>query len=167
MLTAMDVDKIVSGDFAPDIKKLVSEIEANVGDPAALRAIGARIVADYGRAGLRNVMYFIEITHAEEFSDSEAFDLIVPEPFRTHFEREGFRPMKTKGQIASDRYHEIYKESAFRRKKTTKAEAIARHIAALARLLQDEPGTVVGPILDNLFKRLRADSARKLLGQLK
>jgi hypothetical protein len=43
------------------------------------------------------------------------------------------------------------------RKKTTKAEAIARHIDALIKLLQDEPDAIVGPILDNLIRRLNQD----------
>jgi hypothetical protein len=116
MLTAVDVDNIVGGNFAPDVKKLAREIEANVDDPAALRAIGARIVADYGQAGLRNVMYYIDIIHAEEFSNPEAFDVIIPRVFRRCFEHEGVRPMKTKGQIASDRYHEIYRGKCLQEK---------------------------------------------------
>jgi len=48
----------------------------------------------------------------------------------------------------------IYRDACIRRKKTTKAEAVARHIDALVKLLHDEPDTVVGPILDGLIGRL-------------
>jgi hypothetical protein len=43
---------------------------------------------------------------------------------------------------------------AFKRKKTTKSKAIARHIAALVKLLGNEPDTIVGPVLDNLLERI-------------
>ena len=55
-LTPADVDDIVRGKFAPDVKKLASELEPYLGDPIALRGLGARIVARYGQAGLREVM---------------------------------------------------------------------------------------------------------------
>jgi hypothetical protein len=144
------VDNIVRGNFAPDVEKLAGEIEANVGDPAALHAIGARVVADYGQEGLRKVMILIDTAHAEEFSNPEAFDVVIGR----YTKQLGFRPMKTKGEIASERYYEIYRGSNSKRKKTTKAEAIARHIDALVKLLQDEPDAIVGPILDNLIRRL-------------
>jgi hypothetical protein len=156
MLTATDLDNIVRGNFAPDIGKLAAEIEANVGDPAALHAIGARIVADYGQEGLCKVMHLIETIHAEEFSNPEAFDVVIGGRMRGHLVRKygSFRPMKTKGEIAKQPYCEIYRGSSRKRKKTTKAEAIARHIDALVKLLQDEPDTVVGPILDSLVERI-------------
>ena len=43
---------------------------------------------------------------------------------------------------------------SYGRKKTTKAEAIARHIDALVTLLRNEPDTIVGPILDSLLERI-------------
>jgi hypothetical protein len=55
---------------------------------------------------------------------------------------------------------------AFKRKRTTKAEAVARHIAALLKLLENEPDTIVGPVLDNLVERINRASVVKL-GQLK
>jgi hypothetical protein len=154
MLTAGDVDKIVNGNFAPDIKKLASEIEVNVGDIAALQAIGVRIVAEYGQEGLRKVMQYIDTIHAEEFSDLEAFDVVVPKRRRKYWDDLGIRPMKTKGQMAADRFHEIYRDSCNKRKKTTKAEAVAQHIDALVKLLQEEPDAVVEPILDYLLERI-------------
>jgi hypothetical protein len=152
-LTVMDVDNIISGNFAPDVEKLASEIEASLGNPAALQAIGARIVADYGQEGLQEVMRHVEAIHAEEFSNPEAVDLIVGGPRAARWK---FRGTVTKGQIAAQRLHEIYRGSVGRRKKTTKAEAIARHIDALAKLLRDEPDVIVGPILDSLLKHIKA-----------
>jgi hypothetical protein len=148
-LTVADVDNIVRGNFAPDIEKLAGEIEANVGDSGALHAIGARIVAHYGQEGLRKVMTLITTAHAEEFSNPEAFDVVRP-----RWSPSDFRPMITKGEIAKRSYFEVHWGANSKRKKTTKAEAIARHIDALVKLLQDEPDAIVGPILDNLIRRL-------------
>src|SRR5262245_34743306 len=64
MLTVTDVGSIVDGNFVPDVKKLASEIEANVDDPVTLRAVGARIIADYGQKGLQKVMDHINTIHA-------------------------------------------------------------------------------------------------------
>ena len=52
--------------------------------------------------------------------------------------------------------------AAIRRKKTTKAEAIARHIAALVKLLENEPDTTIGPALDNLVERINRARLAKL-----
>jgi hypothetical protein len=156
-LTAADVDNIVWGNFAPDIKKLASEIEASLGDPAALQAIGVRIVADHGQDGLRKVMHHISAIHAEEFSNSERVDRI----YRSgRVERGtlilcGERGTVTKGQIAAERFFEVYRGASQKRKKTTKAEAIAQRIDALVKLLQNEPDVVVESILDNLLERIR------------
>jgi hypothetical protein len=49
-----------------------------------------------------------------------------------------------------------------RRKKTTKAEAVARHIAALVKLLENEPDAIVGPVLDNLAERINWARLRQL-----
>jgi hypothetical protein len=49
---------------------------------------------------------------------------------------------------------------ALKRKKTTKAEAVARHIAALVKLLENEPESIVGPVLDNLRERISRARAR-------
>jgi hypothetical protein len=157
-LTAADVDNIIRGNFAPDIGKLAAAIETNVGDAAALRAIGARIVANYGQEGLRKVMHLINTAHAEEFSNPEAFDLVIG-GLQKYL---NFRPMTTKGEIAKQPYYEIYRGSSSKRKKTTKAEAIARHIDALVKLLQIEPNTIVGPILDSLIERINRGAARSL-----
>jgi hypothetical protein len=89
-------------------------------------------------------MQYIETIHAEEFLDFEALDVIS---------RVG-RYTITKGQIASKRFGEIYRGSSGKRKKTTKAEAVAQHIDALVKLLQEEPDTVVEPILDFLLERV-------------
>ena len=143
-LTAVDVDNIVRGNFAPDIKKLASEIEASLGNPAALQAIGARIVADRGQEGLREVMRHVSAIHTEEFSNPEALVRVCG----------GVRGTVTKGQIAVERFFDIYRGSSGKRKKTTKAEAVARHIDGLVKLLQNEPDTVVDPILDSLLERI-------------
>ena len=50
---------------------------------------------------------------------------------------------------------EVYSGNSGKRRKTIKAEAVARHIAALVKLLENEPDTIVGPILDNLVERIR------------
>jgi len=149
MLTAMDVASITSEIFAPDAGKLAAEIEANVGDPGALHAIGARIVADYGQEGLRKVMHLINTIHAEEFSNPETFDAVYGKRWSD------LRLTKTKGQIASERFSEVYRGSSGKRKKTTKAEAVARHIAGLVKLLQDEPDEIINPILDHLLERIK------------
>jgi len=133
-LTVTDVDNIVRRNFAPDIKKLASEIENKFGDPVALRAIGARIVASYGQEGLRKAINRLQIIYGGDYSDRELLD-------------------------------GIYQDACTKRKKTTKAEAVARHIDALVELLQDEPNDIVEPVLDDLLERI--DSARKLLEQLK
>ena len=52
--------------------------------------------------------------------------------------------------------------AAIRRKKTTKAEAIARHIAALVKLLENESDTTIGPVLDNLVERINWARVAKL-----
>jgi hypothetical protein len=145
-LTVTDVDNIISGNFAPDVEKLASEIEASLGNPAALQAIGARIVADYGQEGLREVMHHISAVHAEEFSNPEALVRIWGR----------VRGSVTKGQIAVERFFDIYHGSSGKRKRTTKAEAIARHIDALAKLLQDEPDVIVGAILNSLLEHIKA-----------
>jgi hypothetical protein len=160
MLTAVDLHNIVTDNFAPDVEKLASEIEVSLGNPAALQAIGARIIADYGQEGLREVMHHVKAIHAEEFSNSEMIDRIVGGPYYR------FRSVTTKGQIAAEHLYEIYGGGAVRgRKKTTKADAVARHITALVRLLENEPDTIVGPILNNLSKRI--DAARLLLLQMR
>jgi hypothetical protein len=41
-----------------------------------------------------------------------------------------------------------------KRKKTTKAEAVARHITALVELLENEPDSIVRPILGDLIERV-------------
>jgi hypothetical protein len=102
-------------------------------------------------------MRLIKTAHAEEFSNPEAFDVVVAKPYRQNLKAVGIRPMKTKGAIASERFYEIYRAACFKRKKTTKAEAIARHIAALVKLLQHEPDAVVEPILDSLFERINRE----------
>jgi hypothetical protein len=67
-LTPVDVDNIVRGDFAPDVSKLVRELKPYVGDPIALRALGAFIAARYGQDGLRKVW-----DHARDiYGDKEA-----------------------------------------------------------------------------------------------
>jgi hypothetical protein len=48
----------------------------------------------------------------------------------------------------------MYDDAVAMRKRTTKAEFVRQHIDALVKLLQDEPDTVVAPILDNLIGRL-------------
>jgi hypothetical protein len=50
---------------------------------------------------------------------------------------------------------DLYRDNSFKRKKTTKAEAVARNITALVKLLENEPDTIVEPILDNLVERIR------------
>jgi len=47
------------------------------------------------------------------------------------------------------------------------SEAIARHIDALVKLLQNEPDAIVDPVLDHLLERINRSRVRKLLGQLK
>jgi len=54
---------------------------------------------------------------------------------------------------------------SYGRKKTTKAEAIARHVDALVRLLQNEPDTIVRPILDNLLERINRERKRDNLSR--
>jgi hypothetical protein len=134
-LTVADVDNIIRRNFAPDIKKLVSEIEMNLGDHATLCAIGARIGADHGQSGFRKVMDRINEIHNEEFSNFEKVDRIIGPKFRS---------VTNKGAIARRRFDGLYRGATFKRKKTTKAEAIARHIDALVKLLQNEPDTIVG-----------------------
>jgi hypothetical protein len=146
--TVADVDNIIRRNFAPDVEKLVSEIEMNLGDHAALCAIGARIVADHGQSGFRKVIERIDTIHTEEFSNPEAVDLIQGK----------FRGVITKGEIAQQRFDGLYRGACGKRKKTTKAEAIARHIDALVNLLRDEPDTIVGPILDSLLERIQSGS---------
>jgi hypothetical protein len=152
MMRSIDVDNIVRRNFAPDIEK----IGASLSNPAALHAIGARIVADYGQEGLRKVMDHIEAIHAEEFSNSEALARIY---------KAGFCGTVTKGQIAAQRFNEIYRGSSGKRKKTTRAEAIARHTAALVKLLQDEPDDIIKPILADLLERLNWGRLKYKLGQ--
>ena len=84
MLTVVDVDNIVSGNFVPDIKKLADELGA----------------------------------HLNRFSGGGGFCVGMPGLHWTAI--------------------------SYGRKKTTKAEAIARHIDALVTLLRNEPDTIVG-----------------------
>jgi hypothetical protein len=130
-LTVADADNIVRGNFAPDIKKLVSELEAHLGDFDALRAFGARIVARYGHRVCREVVRRAEIIY-------------------------GGRPPILDG---------IWADAVGMRKRTTKAEAVAQHIDALVKLLQNEPGAVVEPILDNLLKRINRERNRDNLSR--
>jgi hypothetical protein len=53
------------------------------------------------------------------------------------------------------------------RKKTTKAEAIARQIDALVKLLQEEPDGIVGPILDHLLKRINWKRFERVVKKLR
>src|SRR5262249_10545164 len=82
--------------------------------------------------------------HAEKFSNPEVLDVVC---------RVG-RYTTTKGQFASKQFFGLYRGSSGKRKQTTKAEAVAQHVAALVKLLQGEPNTVVGPILDFLLERI-------------
>ena len=133
-LTAADLDNIVTENFAPDIKKLAHEIGTNLDNPVALQALGARIVERYGQDGLRKVIEYAKIVYDVGQRHGDNW--------------QPFDPM--------------YRDTAFTRKKTTKAEAIVRHIAALVKLLENEPDTIVGPVLDNLVERIkrRARGAR-------
>ena len=131
-LTAADLDNIVTENFAPDIKKLAQEIVANLDNPTALRAIGTHIIATYGHQGMRDVYNYVRIIYWGTKAINEAIGVVY------------------------------YVGNCFKRKSTTKAEAIARHIAALVKLLENEPDTIVGPVLDNLVERI--SRARKLLG---
>jgi hypothetical protein len=118
--TAVDLDNIVTENFAPDIKKLAHEVGANLYDFDALQVICSRIAASYGRHELWKVIELAETIYG---GDEPLWRLI---------------PLSAVTQ----------------RKKTTKAEAVARHIAALVRLLENEPDTIVGPVLDNLVERI-------------
>ena len=152
-LTVPDVDNIVRRNFAPNVEKLVSEIVMNLGNHAALYAIGARIVADHGQDEFRKVMERIDAINTKEFSNPEGVDLIVS------LGRPRFRGMRTKMVIvARRRLDGLYWGACGKRKKTTKAEAVARHIDALVKLLRNEPDTIVGPILDSLLERTRSGS---------
>jgi hypothetical protein len=128
-LTAVDVDHIANGNFVPDIKKLADEIGINRDDPFTLRAIGARVVTDYGVRKLSKAVDRAEIIYGGD--DRE----ISNEVFRGTYQGEGAGIKKVE-------------------KRTTKAEAVARHMTALIRLLENEPDAIVGPILDNLLERL-------------
>jgi len=125
MLTATDVDKIVGGNFAPDIKRLAEELGVHLSNPAALHAISTRIVAQYGRRVASDVARRADVIYG-------GGDRCVGMP--------GLH----------------WTAISYGRKKTTKAEAIARHIDALVKFLQNEPDTVVGPILDSLLERIRS-----------
>jgi len=151
-LMVADVDNIIQRNFAPDVEKFASEILMNLGDHSALYAIGARIVADHGQDGFLKVMEHIGAINTEEFSNADAVD---------------FRGVITKGEIARRRLDGLYRSAWNKRKKTTKAEAIARHIDALVKLLQNEPDAIVDPVLDHLLERINRSRVRKLLGQLK
>jgi hypothetical protein len=131
-LTTADLDNIVTENFAPDIKKLAHEIGANLDNPVALRAIGTHIIASYGHQGMRDVYSYVRIIYGGTKAINKAI-----------------------GDVYSV-------DNVFKRKRTTKAEAVARHIAALVKLLENEPDTIVGPVLDNLAERI--NRARKLLG---
>ena len=130
-LTVADVDSIVRRNFAPDIKKLASELEAHLGDFDALRAFGARIVAKYGRRVCGEVVHRAEIIYG------------------------GRRPV----------LNGIWQDAVGMRKRTTKAEAVAQHINALVKLLQNEPNAVVEPILDNLLERINRERNRDNLSR--
>jgi hypothetical protein len=126
-LTVADLHNIVTDNFAPDIKKLAHEIGANLDNPVALRAIGTHIIASYGTQALYDAHGYAEIVYGGTKAINEWFGELYM----------GGNPI---GRT---------------RKRTTKAEAVARHIAALVKLLENEPDTIVGPILDNLVERIR------------
>ena len=123
MLTVVDVDNIVSGNFVPDIKKLAEELGAHLNNPAALHAISTRIVAQYGRRVASDVAHRADVIYGG-------------------------------GGCCVGMPGLHWTAVSYGRKKTTKAEAIARYIAALVKLLQDEPDNIVGPILDHLLERI-------------
>jgi hypothetical protein len=49
MLTAADLDNIITDNFAPDIKKLAHEVGANLYDHDVFEVVCSRIAASYGR----------------------------------------------------------------------------------------------------------------------
>ena len=131
-LTAADVNNIVAENFAPDIKKLARDIGANLDNPVALRAIGTHIIATYGHQRMRDVYSYVRIIYGGTKAINKAID-------------------------------EVYSvDNVSKRKRTTKAEAIARHIAALVKLLENEPDTTIGPALDNLVERISRARLAKL-----
>lgn len=134
MLTATDVDKIVSGDFVPDIKKLAEELGAHLSNPAALHAVSTRIVAQYGRRVASDVAQRADVIYGG-------------------------------GGHCAGMPGLHWTAISYGRKKTTKAEAIARHVDALVRLLQNEPDTIVRPILDNLLERINRERKRDNLSR--
>ena len=123
-LTAADVNNIVTDNFAPDIKRLAHEIETNLDNPTALRAIGTYIIATYGHQGMRDVYNYVRIIYGGAKAINKAIDEVY------------------------------FADNVSKRKRTTKAEAIAQHIAALVKLLENESDITVGPILDNLVERI-------------